>query len=185
MEYIAFISKIPEHIVYFKEYFVQDINDFFDCMEKRNFLQDLSDKVMSENPEIKLTDSNVILFKDGEYKEKDVRIEFCNRITACGKDTAEYKFKTVPAFTALNVLHKGPYKKISEAYDYAYKWMEENGYQQDGCPRNRVIDGFWNRGCEEDYITEIQIPVKSTNPFVLPPGGRLLGLIRLLKKGSM
>ena len=137
------------------------MNKFFDTLAERNILQELSDKVMLENPKISLTDPdyNVILYIDGEYKENDVQIEFCDAVTVSGKDTDEYKFRTVPAFTALNVLHKGPYNKLSEAYDYAYQWMEENGYRKAGCPRNSAIDGFWNKDCEEDYQTEIQIPI--------------------------
>ncbi|MEL7657669.1 MAG: GyrI-like domain-containing protein [Bacillota bacterium] len=161
MEYKAEIGQIPQHTVYFKEYFINDMNDFFNILAERNFLQELSDKVMLENPEIQLTtpDYNVLLFVGGEYRERNVSIEFCDAVTASGKDTDEYKFRVVPAFTALKVLHKGPYKKLSEAYSFAYKWMEEYGYKKAGCPRNSAIDGFWNRDCEEDYLTEIQIPV--------------------------
>ena len=169
MQYTAEIREIPEHIVYFKEYFVEDLTTFFDSMSKDNFLQDLSDRVLLENPEIELTnpytqseasDYNVLLFADGEYKEKNVRIEFCDAVTAFGKDTDEYKFRAERAFTSLNIPHKGPYSKLAEAYDFAYRWMEQNGYQKSGCPRNSAIDGFWNREREEDYLTEIQIPVK-------------------------
>lgn len=149
------------HTVYFKEYFIHNMNRFYNDLAKKNFLQELSDRVMLENPKIQLTDPdyNVILFAEGDYKENDVRIEFCDAVTTSGKDTDEYKFRTVPAFTALNVLHRGPYSRLHEAYDYAHRWIEENGYRAVGCPRNSAIDGFWNRECEEDYLTEIQIPV--------------------------
>ena len=168
MEYKTEIREIPEHIVYFKEYFVEDLNVFFENLAKKNFLQELSDKVMEKNSEINLTDPdyNVILFLNGEYKEKDVHIEFCDAVTGFGKNTNEYKFRVVPAFTALNVLHKGPYRKLSEAYAFAYQWMEVNGYQKAGCPRNSAIDGFWNKDSEEDYLTEIQIPVEKSAPAI-------------------
>jgi effector-binding domain-containing protein len=167
MEYKAVIRKIPEHAIYFKEYFVQDMSVFYDSLAERNFLQELSDKVMEENPDIRLTDPdyNVILYPDGQYKEKNVRIEFCDAVTACGKDTREYQFRVIPEFTAVNVLHKGPYEKLLEAYSFAYKWMDENGYQKAGSPRNSTIDGCWNRGSEEDYLTEVQIPIERVNPF--------------------
>lgn len=162
MQYIAEIREIPEHIVYFKEYFIEDLITFFDNMSKDNFLQELSDRVLLANPEIELTepDYNVLLFADGEYREKNVCIEFCDAVTAFGKNTDEYKFRTEQSFTSLNVPHKGPYSGLAEAYDFAYRWMEQNGYQKSGCPRNSAIDGFWNRESEEDYLTEIQIPVK-------------------------
>jgi Transcriptional regulator, effector-binding domain/component len=165
MEYKAEIRKIPEHIIYFSEYFVEDMNDFFHALAEKNFLQELSDKVMLENQEIQLTDPdyNVILYMNGEYRERNVQIEFCDAVTDFGKDTKEYRFRTVPAFTALNVLHKGPYKKLSEAYAFADQWMAENGYRKAGNPRNSTIDGCWNRDSEDDYLTEIQIPVEKTS----------------------
>lgn len=162
MEYKANIRVIPEHIIYFKEYFVKDMNDFFEKMKEHNFLQKLSDKVLRENPGIQLTNPeyNVILYLDGMFKEKNVRIEFCDAVTGFGKATQEYGFRKVSAFTALNVLHKGSFKKLSEAYLFAYQWMKEHGYKKVGCPRNSAIDGFWNRESESDYLTEIQIPIK-------------------------
>jgi effector-binding domain-containing protein len=146
------------------------MNDFFDKMEESNFLQELSDEVMRNNPELNLAEPeyNVILYADGEYKENDVRIEFCDAVTDFGRDGQDYRFRKVPGFTALNILHKGPYHRLPEAYDYADQWMKKNGYEKVGCPRNSAIDGFWNREREEDYLTEIQIPVKSIKPFLLP-----------------
>jgi effector-binding domain-containing protein len=162
IEYKAEIREIPEHIIYFKRFFIEDMDLFYKSLSKRNFLQELSDKVMAENRNIELTDPdyNVLLFVDGEYKERDVTVEFCDAVTALGKKTNEYGFRVVPAFTALNVLHKGPNKRLSEAYRFAYQWMQDNGYVKVGCPRNSAIDGFWNKDSEEDYLTEIQIPVE-------------------------
>lgn len=161
MEYKAEIRIIPEHIVYFKEFFVEDMDIFFERLSEKNFLQELSDKVMAENPEINLTDPdyNVILFMDGKYKTRDVHIEFCDAVTAFGKNTNDYSFRAVPEFAALSILHRGPYRKLPDAYAFAYQWMEVNGYQKTGCPRNSAIDGFWNKDSEEEYLTEIQIPV--------------------------
>ncbi len=162
MEYIAQIKVIPEHIIYFKEYFVENISDFYSSLKQYNFLQELSDRVMLENPEIQLTDPdyNVIVYSDGKFKQQNVRIAFCDAVTAYGKNTDEYCFRTVPVFKALTVLHKGPYEKLAEAYAFAYQWMSENGYKKTGYPRDSTIDGCWNRDREEDYLTEIQIPVE-------------------------
>ncbi len=162
MEYQAQIREIPEHTIYFKEYFVSDMAEFFQGLAKQNFLQDLSDRVLLENPAIGLTDPeyNVILYPDGEYKETDVRIEFCDAVTGAGEDTSEYGFRIVPRMTVLNVAHRGPYHRLSEAYDFAVLWMKENGYRKAGCPRSSAVDGFWNKKEEEDYLTEMQIPVE-------------------------
>jgi effector-binding domain-containing protein len=39
------------------------------------------------------------------------------------------------------------------------KWIEENGYQITESPRESYIDGIWNKENEEDWLTEIQIPI--------------------------
>lgn len=162
MAYRAAVKEIPEHIIYFKEYVIEDMEQFYFNLEREKFLQELSDLVLRENPQISLTDPdyNVLLYVDGEFKEKSLRVEFCDAVTGYGKDNDVYKFRKVPSFLAVKVLHKGPYKRLSEAYSYAYQWMAEHGYEQNGNPRNSAIDGFWNREAEADYLTEIQIPVK-------------------------
>lgn len=163
MAYVADIRLIPEQNVYFKEYLVKSMDAFFDEIAEKNFLQELCDKVMQENPHIRLTDPeyNILVFVDGQYKEEDVRFEFCDAVNVLGKATEEYGFKTLPGFMALSIMHKGPYKKLSEAYSFALQWMDKNGYEQAGCPRNSAIDGFWNRDSEDDYLTEVQIPIKN------------------------
>ena len=62
--------------------------------------------------------------------------------------------------TAVCVLHKGSYSNLREAYLFATKWIEENGYQILDNPRESYIDGIWNQEKEEDWLTEIQFPVK-------------------------
>lgn len=162
MKYKAEIRQVPEYLVYCREYYVSDLYEFFREMENSNFLQDLSDRVLKENPGIRLTepDYNVLVFLDGEFSDNNVRLEFCDAVTGLGVANAEYGFKTVREFTALNILHKGPYRDLNRAYAFADRWMKKNGYRKAGCPRNSAIDGFWNKDREEDYLTEIQIPVE-------------------------
>ena len=169
MKYEAILKDIPEHIIYYKEYSICDYNYFFDVPKGINLLQKLSDKVMEENPEINLTDPdyNYILYLDGKYQAKDIHVAFCDAVTGFGKDTEEYKFRRVERILAVSVEHRGPYHKLGEAYAFAYKWIKENGYKAVGCPRDSTIDGCWNRADEEDYITEIQIPVEKNNACLL------------------
>lgn len=159
MKYKAEVREIPEHIVYYKEYNVHSHYDFF---ENGNILQELSDQVMRENPDIDLTepDYNYLVYVDGEVKSEDMRLAFCDAVTAFGKDGEDYEFRLMERITAVTVLHKGPYEKLNEAYAFAYKWIKENGYEVTGCPRDGTIDGCWNRTSREDYLMEIQIPVK-------------------------
>lgn len=56
-------------------------------------------------------------------------------------------------------MHKGPYTRLGEAY--AMKWIEENEYEVADAPRESYIDGIWNKDSEEEWLTEIQIPIES------------------------
>lgn len=156
------IKKIPEHIVYYKDYFAPSIESFLNLTKENNFLQDLSDRVLAENPSIRLTepDYNVLVYLDGEFRDTDIHYRFCDAVTEFGKDCGEYRFAKVEAFTALTVLHKGPYGQLDRAYAFARQWMSNHGYEQAGLPRDSAIDGCWNREAEEDYLTEIQIPIR-------------------------
>ncbi|MCQ4637221.1 GyrI-like domain-containing protein [Anaerovorax odorimutans] len=161
-DYRAVIKEIPEYTVYYKDYYVKSLADFLNISLEDNFLQDLSDKVMNENPDIALTepDYNVMLYMDGEFRDKDLHCRFCDAVTAAGRDCADYKFTTLEGATAVTVLHRGAYSKLGEAHAFAQKWIKENGYKQTGFARDSAIDGCWNRDSEEDYLMEVQIPVE-------------------------
>lgn len=160
--YSVKIKKISEHIIYYKDFFAPSISEFLSLSKENNIFQDLSDQVMAENPQIELTepDYNVLLYLDGDFRDRDIHYRFCDAVTGYGKDCADYQFTKVESFTAVTVLHKGPYEKLGEAYYFAKQWMRENGYRQSGPPRDSAIDGCWNRKSEDEYLTEIQIPVK-------------------------
>ena len=161
-DYKAEIKEIPEHIVYYKDYFAESLEVFLDLSADNNFLQDLSDRVMEENPQINLTDPdyNVLVYMDGDFRNKDIHYRFCDAVTGFGTDCKDYKFTKIQAFTAVTVQHKGPYRQLEEAYAFARTWIADNGYEQAGPPRDSAIDGCWNRQSEDDYLTEIQIPVR-------------------------
>ncbi len=101
------------------------------------------------------------LYHDGEYKESDIDVEICESVTDFGEDSDQVKFKRLEAVKmAACVIHKGPYNTIGLAYGAITKWIEGNGYEIIGLPRESYIDGIWNKENPEDWLTEIQIPIK-------------------------
>ena len=48
----------------------------------------------------------------------------------------------------------------TSVYPYGTKIIEENGYEICGNIRERYIDGVWNKDTEEEWLSEIQIPVR-------------------------
>ncbi|MGE5397691.1 MAG: MerR family transcriptional regulator [Chitinophagales bacterium] len=101
------------------------------------------------------------LFHDGEYKDTDIDIEICIAVTDFAQDSDLVKFKTIEAVkTAACVIHQGPYSLLGLAYGAVMRWIEENGYEITGAPRESYIDGVWNKESPEEWLTEIQVPVK-------------------------
>lgn len=70
------------------------------------------------------------------------------------------KFKVFPKIEhAACIFHKGSYQTLSRSYEAVLKFIEENGYEICGNIRESYIDGVWNKESEEEWLTEIQIPV--------------------------
>ncbi len=99
------------------------------------------------------------VFHGDEFREKDIDVEICQAVTRRGKDGEGFVFKDMPAVTVASVLHRGAYEDLGAAYAYVFRWMEENGYEAAGLPRESYIDGCWNKENVADWLTELQIPV--------------------------
>lgn len=156
MNYTATIKEIPECIVYSKKLTVPNYESYMGIIPK------IGKELVEQYPDLKCTVPVYcfIVYLDGEYREKDMSIEFCEAVDKLKPDFGEIKFKKMESNMALSVMHKGPYSTIRSAYAYAFKWIEENGYTATDNPRESQIDGIWNKDSENDWLTELQIPVK-------------------------
>jgi len=102
------------------------------------------------------------IYHDGEYKEKDVDVEVCETVTEMKENSDMIKFKKIAKVeTAACVLHKGSYSDFPKAYAALLKWIEENRFELIDNPRESYIDGIWNKDSIDDWLTEIQFPVRS------------------------
>ena len=102
------------------------------------------------------------IYHDGEYKEKDVDVEVCEAVTEMKESSDMIKFKKIKKVeTAACVLHKGSYSDFPKAYAALLKWIDENGFELIDHPRESYIDGIWNKDSIDDWLTEIQFPVRS------------------------
>lgn len=156
MNYQVTMKELPECIVYSKTMTVPSYNDYF------NLIPALGEQLKAKYPDVKCTIPEYCFIKylDGEYKEKNIHIEFCEAITKIYENFDEIIFKKIPKVNAISVMHKGAYRNLSQAYAYAFKWIEENGYVAADSPRESYIDGIWNKQTDQEWLTEIQIPVK-------------------------
>ena len=54
----------------------------------------------------------------------------------------------------------GEYTNISIAFEYLGKWLEETNNEMKGRMRQVPIKGPWNETNPENYLTELQCPIK-------------------------
>ncbi len=155
MNYQAIIKELPECIVCSKEMTVPNYNSYFEVIPA------IGDQVKGKYPDLKCTvpEYCFITYLDGEYKEKDINVEFCEAVDKMMPDFDDILFKKIEAVQAVSVMHKGSYAGLSHAYAYVFKWIDENGYTVTDYPRESYIDGIWNKENEDEWLTELQIPV--------------------------
>lgn len=159
MNYVAAIKEIPEYIVYSKKLTVPNYESYMDVIPP------IGKEVLDKYPDIKcaVPEYCIVIYLDGEYREKDFNIEFCEAVDSLKPDFNDIKFKKMESVTAVSVIHKGPYTDLPKAYAFAFKWIEENNYSASDHPRESYIDGIWNKENEKDWLTELQIPIIKNN----------------------
>ncbi len=155
MDKNVIIKELPECIVYSYRTIIPSYDTYF------TMLPALGESVKEHNPDIKCQVPGYcfVIYHDGEYKEKNIDIEYCEAVNKMGKDFDEVKFKKILSAKAACLLHKGSYNKLGESYAYIFKWIEENGYTIADNPRESYIDGIWNKDSEDEWLTEIQVPI--------------------------
>lgn len=101
------------------------------------------------------------IYYDEEYKEADIDASICQAVTEKKEDVGNLKFSVLPEVElAACVLHKGSYERLPKAYQAIVEYIEENGYEIIGHQRESYIDGVWNKDSQEDWLTEIQFPIR-------------------------
>ena len=99
-------------------------------------------------------------YLDEEHKDTDVLLRHNEAVVSVGVESENIKFRTIPATKVLSILYKGSYDRIGEAYAFIMKYVEDNEYDVAGLSRECYIDGIWNKESVEDWLTEIQLPIK-------------------------
>jgi len=157
MEYKAIIKDLPNCIVYSKEMIAPNYDSYFELIPA------IGEEISKANPNMKclIPEYSFIRYLDNEYKEKDIHIEYCEAVEEIGNETETIKFKTIKSIKAVCIMHRGAYKNLNKAYTFAFKWMEENNYELADSPRESQIDGIWNKESEEDWLTEVQFPIRA------------------------
>ena len=151
-----FIKEIPSYVIYYCDGIISDFSKI------PEFVLQAGEDCAKVNPNLKCItpDYCYISYLDGEYKEKDIKIRYGQAVEKVGKETDRIKFKMMDAITAVCIYHKGAYDNLRDSYNIILKFIEDNGYEVIDNPRECYIDGCWNKDNEDNYLTEIQFPIK-------------------------
>ena len=151
-----FIKEIPSYIIFYRDGVISDYSQI------SNFVLQAGTECEKANPNLKCItpDYCYISYLDGEYREKDIKIRYAQAVEKVGQETDKVKFMKSDPITAVCIYHKGAYDNLRDSYNIILKYIEDNNYEIIDNPRECYIDGCWNKEDENDYLTEIQFPVR-------------------------
>lgn len=154
--YTAEIKELPQMMVMVRHGVIASYQE----MDK--FITEAEKEYAAANPCGKIANPPCcyVEYFTNDYQEKDIEIEYAKAVEECGKETDMIRFRNIEKQKAVCVMHRGCFENLREAYAYASKWAISNGYELCGNGRERFIDGPWNKTSEENYLTEIQLPIK-------------------------
>lgn len=154
-DYEVLIKEIPEVIVVSNRTTLSSHKDLFYVMPKMG-------KTMGELGCIcAMPEYCFNIYHDGEYKNENIDIEICEAVTKLQPDNKGLSFKIMQKIDkAACLFHKGSYETLPKAYLALLSWIENHGYEISDFPRESYIDGIWNKEDENEWLTEIQFPLK-------------------------
>ena len=156
MENEIFIKEIPSYTIYYRDGIISDFSKISE------FVLQAGAECVKANPDLKcvMPDYCYVSYLDGEYKDTDIKIRYAQAVEKVGKETEKIKFMKSKPITAICIYHKGAYDNLRDSYNIILKYIEDNGYEIIDNPRECYIDGCWNKEKKNEYLTEIQFPVR-------------------------
>ena len=151
-----FIKEIPSYIIYYSDGIISDFSKI------PEFVLQAGAECAKANPNLKCITPNYcyISYLDGEYKEENIKIRYAEAVEEFGEETKQIKFMKTTPVTAVCIYHKGSYENLRQSYNIILKYIEDNGYEIIDNVRECYIDGCWNKDNSDDYLTEIDFPVR-------------------------
>ena len=154
-----FEKVIPACYVYYKEGVLKDYS------ESSEFIQKSGMECLELNPNIKCVEPDYcfVNYLDKEYKVANIKIRYSQAVIKENepfKENNSIKFMEIPETKCICIYHKGSYNELGISYGKIMKYIEDNKLEIIDYPRECYIDGIWNKENIEDWLTEIQVPIK-------------------------
>lgn len=95
------------------------------------------------------------------YDEHKLDVEVAEPITKSIEDNEEVIVYELPRVEKMAcIIHNGPFSTLSNTFDTLFEWLKHNNYIADGPVREIYHKGEWATDNPDEYITEIQVPIK-------------------------
>jgi len=95
------------------------------------------------------------------YDDQNLDVEVAEPVTKHFEGNGEVKVYELPRVEKMGcIVHHGPFSTISKTCDALFAWLKENNYHADGPIREIYHKGDWATDNPDEYITEIQIPLR-------------------------
>lgn len=111
-----------------------------------------------------LTGETFSIYHDPDYREEEVDVELCALTTQMGADDGIYRFRHTQAVRRMAcTMVYGPFERIAGAFQAFAGWLAgQSQFQMGPTSRQIVHRGPWNEENPENWLTEIQIPLKES-----------------------
>lgn len=88
-------------------------------------------------------------------------VEVCEPVTRYFDGGSKVKVYELAAEEKMAcIVHKGPFSTIAKTNESLYEWIKQNGYKKKGPLREIYHKGEWATPNQDEYITELQIPIE-------------------------
>lgn len=156
------IKTIPECTIAYVQTRLDSYDCLFEKMPEMGALMETAGCICSK-PEYCFSN-----YLEPGYKEDDILVELCEAVTESKEEIGKLRYKHIPSIQAACIYHKGSYNTLAESYEMVLKYVEDNNYEIVGEIRESYIDGVWNKMSENEWLTEIQVPVRKVKNSTRP-----------------
>ena len=149
------IRKIPEVTVCSMQQRIESYDNLFSLMPEMGAEMERLGCICAEPAYC------FIRYLEPGYFDEDILVEACESVTEKKTGSDKVAFKVLPEVPeAACIYHRGSYDTLHRSYTSVLNYIEENSYEICGMLRESYIDGVWNKDTPEEWLTEIQIPVR-------------------------
>lgn len=128
--------------------------------------KEIFDYIQKNHIEIsKQSDNTIAIYHDDDYKDTEVDVEVSVLVKKIQNSTEPFQFKQLNEVNTMAcMMVRGTYSNLAMAYQTFVFWLDEHPkYEMNGLTRQICHRDHTNEENEEDYLTEIQIPVRIKN----------------------